>query len=230
PPASGNEPPVIGDILPPVASNFLPAASIISFRATDDNPLADEAFSITLDGTAYRSTNGLTLAGAGNSRTASLAGKLTSNVSYTALLTVVDASGVTTEQTLRFDTFVPSNLAIEVEDYNLQAGRYIDNPVPVAEGSPPSDTTYSNQEGVRDIDYSETRTGPNGDDTKYRTVDPIRMARSLHKGRQKFIDAGGTAAGVYDYDAGDLVAGEWTQYTRTIPAGSYEVYLREQVV
>ena len=55
------------------------------------------------------------------------------------------------------------------------------------------------------------------------------MQRSRDYERAKYSDAGGAAAGVYDYDVGDIAAGEWMNYTRNFPIGSYEVYLRESV-
>lgn len=229
-PATGNEPPVISGASPIAASNFLPLSTAISFTASDDKPIATESISITLNGTTYTAANGLTVGGAGNSRTASLTGKLALNGTHVALLKVVDSDGVAREETLKFDTFDPANFIIELEDYNFAAGEFINNPVPVAEGSGAGASNYAGQEGVRDIDYSETRATANGEDTMYRPADPIRMARTLDKLRKKFADAGGTAAGVYDYDVGDLAAGEWTQYTRNFTAGSYEVYLRAEVV
>jgi len=229
-PATGNEVPVISEVAPLAAANFLPVSTAISFTATDDKGIATESLSVTLNGTTFTSANGLTVGGTSTRRTASLTGKLALNTPYTAILKVVDSDGVVREETVKFDTFDPANFIVEIEDYNFGSGQFINNPVPVAEGSGPGPTTYNGQEGTRDIDYSETRATPNGEDTLYRPADPIRMARSLDKTRKKFTDAGGSAAGVYDYDVGDLVAGEWTQYTRNIPAGSYEVYLRAQVV
>ncbi|MGE3309928.1 MAG: hypothetical protein AB7O66_08155 [Limisphaerales bacterium] len=229
-PATGNEPPVLAGVSPAAAANFLPVSTAISFTATDDKPIATEALSITLNGTTYTSANGLTVGGSGTSRTASLSGQLALNGTHVALLKVVDSDGATREQTLKFDTFDPANFVVEAEDYNFAAGGFLNNPVPVPEGSGGGDNSYDSQEGVPDIDFFDTRTSPNGEDTMYRPTDPIRMARSLDKIRKKYADAGGIEGGVYDYDVGDLVAGEWTQYTRTFTAGSYEVYLRAQVV
>ncbi|MBX3746582.1 MAG: hypothetical protein KF833_14835 [Verrucomicrobiae bacterium] len=229
-PAAANEPPVISALQPSPASNFLPASTTLSFTASDDAPLADGAFSIVLNGTEYTAANGLAVAGTGTTRTVSLAGVLEANVNYQALARVVDAEGVSREIAFQFDTFASGNRIIEVEDYNFQAGEYINDPVPYPEDGGPAPDTYNNQEGIRDVDYSDTRAGPNFTNTRYRTFDPIRMARTLDKPRAKFVAAGGPDAGVYDYDVGDIVAGEWMQYTRDFAPGTYEVYLRKQVV
>ncbi|MCX8108737.1 MAG: hypothetical protein N3G20_08035, partial [Verrucomicrobiae bacterium] len=53
------------------------------------------------------------------------------------------------------------------------------------------------------------------------------MAHSLDYLRPRYIAAGGSDYGVYDYVVGNIAAGEWMQYTRTFPTGNYEVYLRQ---
>jgi hypothetical protein len=229
-PVAGNQPPVISGIQPASTSSFLPASTTVSFSAADDSGLPDEAFSIDLNGVTHTTLNGLVVGGTGPNRTATLTGVLQPGRDYAAVLRVVDAGGLVREQPIHFDTFAADNTAIEIEDYNFSGGQYFNNPVPTPEGSGPSDGSYSNQEGVRDTDYSETRETPNFENTVYRTTDPVRMAHSLDRIRQKFTAAGGSEAGVYDYDVGDIEANEWMQYTRDFAPGTYEVYLREQVV
>src|SRR6185369_7709464 len=101
-----------------------------------------------------------------------------------------------------------ADLVIEVEDYNFSAGGFFDEPVPAPEGSGPGFGSYNNQPGALEVDYSDTRGGPNGNDTRYRRDDAVRMGHTLDVARQKYIDAGGAGAWVYDYDVGDIVAGE----------------------
>ncbi|HTG44828.1 MAG TPA: hypothetical protein VK633_09880, partial [Verrucomicrobiae bacterium] len=60
-------------------------------------------------------------------------------------------------------------------------------------------------------------------------ADPVRMNHTLDNVRSKFTAAGGGAVDIFDYDVQDIDANEWLNYTRTFPAGSYEVYLREAV-
>src|SRR6185503_19226737 len=90
--------------------------------------------------------------------------------------------------------------------------------------------SYNSQVGTSGIDFTDTRTTPNFNDTKYRTTDPIRMQHTFDVARQKYTDAGGTPSNVFDYDVGDIVAGEWMNYSRIITAGSYFVYLRQSIV
>ena len=229
-PVMANSGPIINEILPPTFSNFLPATTTLSFKVADDKAVVDANVSISLNGTVYNTTNGLTLTAAGNTRTASLPGKLTANTNYVAVLSARDAEGEISNQTIYFDTFAASSLVLEVEDYNFDGGSYLAAPVPLPEGSGPEANSYANQIGVLDVDYSDTRASANGEDTKYRGSDPIRMGHSFDSVRAKYTAAGGTGAMVYDYDVGDLVAGEWTNYTRNFAPGSYEVYLRQALV
>jgi len=233
PPPSNSEPNISPDTTPLAYSNFLPAATDVSFSVVDDKDLSDDNLALSLNGVTYTKVNGLIVTGTGHSRQATLHGKLASNVNYAAKFSVTDSDGVTATKTIYFDTFDADSTAaivVEVEDYNFSSGGYFDNPTPISEGSGPQDGSYSLQTGVQGVDFNDTRTGPHGVDTRYRNPDPVRMQHTLDFQRSKFVDAGGTDNGVYDYDVGDIVAGEWMNYTRTFPAGSYEVYLRESVV
>lgn len=224
--SSRNQPPVITAIEPEPFRNFLPADAVIRFTATDDEPLPDEAFSVTLNGTTYTAASGLVPSGAGNERTVSLGG-LVPDVSWTAVLSVTDADGAVRTATVLFDTFSPDSLVIEIEDFNFNGGSFWDDPVPIAEGLGPRPESYSWQAGYPEIDYFDTRTDFSS--VPYRPGDTVRMQRSLDFERAKFAAAGGSAAGVYDYDVTDLEEGEWMNYTRTFPPGIYEVYLRQAV-
>ena len=225
-----NAGPIINEILPSSFSSFLPATTALSFKVADDKPVVDANVSISLNGTAYTTTNGLTLTGSGNTKTASLAGKLIANTNYVAVLSARDAEGEVSNHKIYFDTFAASSLMLEVEDYNFDGGSYLPASVLIPEGSGPQADSYANQMGILDIDYSETRASANGRDTLYRSSDPIRMAHSFDSVRAKYAAAGGSVAMVFDYDVGDIVAGEWTNYTRNFATGSYEVYLRQGLV
>ncbi len=227
PPVVGNTAPLITEIQPEAFRNFLPPATTqVSFKASDDKPLPDAGLSITLNGTVYTTASGLVVSGPANERTVSIGG-LTSNVHYIAVLRATDADGATRTETIPFDTFATDSLVIEAEDFNFDGGSFWDNPVVIPEGSGPAANAYAGQSGFNFIDYNETR----GDfqDVPYRPQDPVRMAHSLDFQRAKFAAAGGIAANVYDYDAGDFQPDEWMNYTRTFPSGTYDVFLRQAI-
>lgn len=229
PPAAANLPPAIGEAQPKNFAAFLPASTPISFKATDDKDLSPDRLAVVLNGNRYTTANGLTVTGTGAARTASLGG-LVANQNYNAVLEVQDSDGVKTTASLDFDTFLPGTLVVEAEDYNFDGGAFFDNPTPITEGSGPTAGSYGNQAGIQDVDFNDTRTSPSGTDSPWRNFDPVRMQRSLDQVRPKYTAAGGAAADVYDYVVGDFTAGEWMNYTRTFPPGSYEVYLRQSVV
>jgi hypothetical protein len=228
-PPVGNTPPVISGISPFNGANFLPASTQISFAAADDKALADANISVTLNGTVYTTANGLALSGPTNNRTVTLGG-LAAGQNYVALLKVVDADGVTTTQGLYFDTFLTSMFTLEIEDYNFQGGGYFNNPDLWAEGSGIVDNCYNDRAGIEGIDFHDTRVGGQGANSPYRTQDPVRMAHTLDVARAKYVAAGGSDFYIFDYDVGDITAGEWLNYTRDFAPGSYQVYLREAVV
>jgi hypothetical protein len=234
PPLPENTAPILTAAQPEEFSNFLPSSAAISFTATDDKDIPDANLSITLNGTEYTTANGLTLSGTGKTRTATLSGKLAENVNYSAVLKATDSDGVSSSQNLYFDTFAKTHFIVELEDYNYAGGFFIDHPVLTAEDpfwfDPVDDASYRNQMGIEGIDFHDTRTTVSSEDTPYRKTDPVRMARTLDSVRDNYTEAGGSAAAMYDYDIADVNQGEWLNYTRTFPAGSYEVYLRESVV
>jgi hypothetical protein len=119
-------------------------------------------------------------------------------------------------------------VVIEAEDYNFQSGSSLENSVLYPEGALGVADSFIGQVGTVDVDYHDTR----GDysDAPYRPEDHVRMQHTLDLPRQKYTDAGGAASFIYDYDVGDVAAGEWLNYTRTFPAGNYEVYFRESLV
>jgi hypothetical protein len=229
-PVAANTAPLLSEVTPSDFASFLPASTTkVSFKVTDDKALADGKISITLNGARFTSTNGLTITSSANAKTATLGG-LAANVNYTAILAAEDSEGLSTSQTLYFDTFAETHLMIEIEDFNFENGKFIDNPVPIVETLGPQANAYSLQTGTQGVDFNETRTTPQAATTLYRPNDPVRMQHSRDIERSKFIAAGGTAASVFDYDVADIAADEWMNYTRTIPAGSYEIYLRQAII
>lgn len=223
-PLPANTPPQISSISIENSANFVSPSTPLTFNVSDNADVPAENITLTLNGQSFTSASGLTLSGAADNRTVSFSG-LQTNVTYTAIIDVTDAEEATNRVTFTFDTFLTNNLMIEVEDYNFGGGSFIDDPTPIAEGTGPQTTGYANQAGIKNIDYSDTRNDFSS--VPYRPEDNVRMQRTLDYPRAKFVAAGGSAAGVYDYDVGDIAPGEWLNYTRTFPSGTYEVYLRE---
>jgi hypothetical protein len=107
-----------------------------------------------------------------------------------------------------FDTFSTNGaVVIEVEDYNHDAGQFIDNPVPGA---------FAGLTGVPETDYHSVSSAGN----TFRPSDPQDIFVSLET-RPYFI-----AAGVPNYALGGWDVENWQNYTRTFPNADYQVYLR----
>jgi hypothetical protein len=225
PPAAANVAPILSEIAPSQGANFLPTTTQLTFKIADDAPIPDAGVKVTLNGTTYTTANGLSLGAAGNNRTATLGG-FAADKSYSGTISVTDAGDIERTATVFFDTFTSANRIVEVEDYNFESGGYFNNPVRTQEAGGPAENSYVDRIATVDVDVSETRTAPNGSDTQYRTTDAVRMARTLDRQRPGFSPD----TLIFDYDVGDLAAGEWMNYTRDFTAGTYEVFLREAVV
>ena len=225
PPVGANVPPTISAVAPLKGSQLLPASTRVTFQASDDKPLPDSGLKVTVNGVAYGKANGLDVGAAGATRTVSLGGFETDK-NYAIEISVTDSDGEARTETLWFDTFASGNRFVEAEDYNFDGGIYFNQPSRTAEGGGAMDNSYTDRAAVADVDVSETRGGPNGSDTLYRTQDAVRMQRTIDTARAGFTPD----LGVYDYDVGDLAAGEWLNYTRSFATGTYAVYLRQAVV
>ena len=61
---------------------------------------------------------------------------------------------------------------------------------------------------------------------EYRYGDPMYAGPSTDTPRQKFLDAKALDPSVQDWQLGYFDAGEWVNYTRSFPAGTYNIYAR----
>ncbi|MBM3901651.1 MAG: hypothetical protein FJ379_06120 [Verrucomicrobia bacterium] len=226
PPTAVDEAPRIDSVLPAEGSVFLAADTKVAFSVVDDRQLPDAGFKVTLNGVDYTAANGLLLGPAGTTRSGTLGG-FEKNKSYLGQLAVTDSGGTTRTAMIAFDTFSPDTRTVDVEDYDFDVGQFFDNPVRSAEGGGVVGNSYTDRVGVAGTDYQDTRSGPSGGDTPYRTQDAVQMQRSLDNRRPSLFN---NDQGIYDYEVGDIAVDDWMNYTREFPAGSYEVYLRESVV
>jgi len=139
---------------------------------------------------------------------------------YDINISVVDSGGFQVNQPWAFNTFATADFSIEGEDYNFGGGQYIDNPVLSSVDGP---NNYLDQLGTEGIDFHQTNTPVL---TQYRIGDLAGTAVSPDTLRQAYLTAQQTDPGVADYMLRDNADGEWLNYTRTFPAGTYHVYAR----
>jgi hypothetical protein len=160
--------------------------------------------------TNLSATNGLTITGTASSKNVS--GVLQSNVSYVEVISATDINGSPASQTVIFDTYAPV-LTWEGEDYDYGGGLTLD----------PAITTdaYSNLQATLGVDYNSIS---NGAQHAYRSLDTPGMGTEPNGDgplRLAYIGTGFT-----DYDLGWYDASFWVNYTRTIPAGQWNIVAR----
>jgi hypothetical protein len=210
--------PAISGIYPNGTNMFQPA-SALTFTATSPagvtiNP-AGISVKLTIQNLLGQTTvtnittaNGLVVTGTATSRNVSA--PLTTNLIYTAIISVTDVNGSPASSTVSFDTLSP-NYTWEAEDYDYNSGQTIPDPQVDA---------FAGLAGVEGVDFhnivdaGETFTyRPNGGGN----ADQVESDAP----RLQYITSGSS-----DYNIGWYDNGEWNNYTRTYPAGLYNVYLR----
>lgn len=181
---------------------------------------------------------------------------LEANRFYTVRVVVAGTNGVETVRTWSFDTFSEdTTIVIEAEDYNFAAdvgcdasgnpigtlltgGSYIDDPLPSTFYSPWQALINQDQDGIAvgyvdrvgvpgvDFHDADTQTGIVGVNM-FRFCDPVGTVETFDHVRPKYIDASDTAGALIpDYHVNQVQTGEWLNYTRNFPEGSYRVFLR----
>jgi hypothetical protein len=159
------------------------------------------------------------------------------NQTYTVGIQVTDNNGVSASAALTIDTWNPI-VQIDAEDFDFEptlslvagtGSRFINNPIHTAPLVPAANS-YEGQVGLKYID--EFTSDPNNGQSpianhdagatfsNYRTNDPVATTMVTDAARRQFNP------GVFDYNIGFLGPGFWQQYTRTWPAGTYNVYAR----
>ncbi|HVU08495.1 MAG TPA: LamG-like jellyroll fold domain-containing protein [Verrucomicrobiae bacterium] len=217
-PANTNVP-VIGSIYPNGTNMFQPAngltftasspvgttinASSISVQLTYSN-LLGQAFT-----TNFTTANGLVVTGTSANR--SVSAPLQTNFYYSATIFVTDANGNSAQAASSFDTLNPV-LTWEAEDYNYGNGQFIDNPTTDA---------YNGLAGASGVDYNFV--ADSGAAWAYRPQGG-GVGDQVASDTPKRLPYIGT--GFNDYNVGWFDNGDWLNYTRTFPSGSFNVFVR----
>jgi hypothetical protein len=202
----------------------LQATNALSFTASSAAGITSVAVQLsgtTLTGGAilknYSLGNGLTTSGSVTSYTVNA--PLTTNVIYSATIQVTDGNSQSASTSVSFDTIAPA-FSFEAEDYDYTSaggatGQFFDNPqIDAYAGHGSTAGTDCNNGGGGNADYrpnSTTVAGQAG----------LGNESTGDKPRAAYANAGKT-----DYDIGWNNGGNWANYTRTYPAGTYNVYIR----
>ena len=227
---SGPTPPTIVNISPSGTALFNSSAGGFTFNAVSaSGSISPEGISVVLNGLDI--TPALVITGPSNNRSVAYNGLKADRV-YTADIDVVDGDGLFSAATVTFDTFSAANFVWEAEDYDFSGGSYINHPVVTSTNNPA--ISYFGQTGVAEIDFHDPSWGGNADQA-YRAGDVPGPGTEWcgDLPRQKYLDAvagGDVNAKDYDlgwtYDNGTSWTGDWANYTRNFPTGTYNIYGR----
>lgn len=208
-------PPDIADVTPSLKSAYQDPSQGLKFSVTTQgaNTLNPPGFTLVLNGKDVSA--GLVISGPAQNRSATYTA-LEPNTVYHGEIIVRDQAGRGSTNRVDFDTFSTSKVTtIEAEDYNFGGGRFIDKPALAA---------YQDQGGVAGVDFQDILPAPVAANSVFRPADPVATGASADPVRKFVTDAGG--AGTVEFQVTDIQAREWLNYTRTIAAGSYQLYLR----
>ncbi len=201
-----------GNIYPDGAYQFEPAPAL-TFQAASVNGINTSGITVQLTGTNlaganyttnYTSANGLTIGGTSTARTVSAL--LVTNVVYKVVIMVTDASGNSATNIGSFDTISPA-YTIEAEDFDYNSGNYVNNP---------QTNAYTGLSGTSGIDFLNNALGSGN--ASYRPQG-LETETASDTPRRAYV-------GLQDYDSGFATAGNWGNYTRSFPAGTFNIYMR----
>jgi len=196
--------PTISGIYPDGTSLFQ-GTNTLRFTASSTSGISTNDIVVTINGVVW--TN-VTFTGTSTNWTV-LCTKLPADTSYTAVIVFTTASNQSVTKTVVFDTFSSSYYTWEAEDYDYDSGKFFDNPQTNAYAGLIASTN--------DSYHTET-----GGSSAYRDY-----ANGLgNEACSDLLRPQYSGTGATDYDVGWNNAGNWANYTRTYPAGTYNIYMR----
>ena len=143
----------------------------------------------------------------------------------TAVISATDSLGLVGTATVNFDTFNPTNFIVKAEEFDYSGGLFIDNPDYTATNGDAN--SYFGLAGTQGTDVYKGGTTGDNQATDYRFDDgtgtdtQTPLAAGELPSPTRF---GGNI--VPSHMIGNWSSGEWQNYTKTFPAGNYNVYAR----
>lgn len=205
----------INNITPDDNTALFNATNKLSFTAfSPGSPISASGAQLVLNGINVSSN--LVVTGSGSDNISAAYTNLVLNQNYVGLITVSNQAGVVVTAPVRFDTFSSSYFTWEAEDFDFNNGKFIDNPVL----STNSTDSYYNMTGVTNVDENVLNFSAS-QPHNWRTNDEVSTDLAGDTARAQF-----TAAGISDYLVGYFNPGNWVNYTKTFPAGTYNIYGR----
>jgi hypothetical protein len=193
----------------PDGAHPLEYTNTLSFTVTSDGATFPVGgIKLNLDG--FDVSSALVITGSPSNKTV-VYPDLLPNAIHFAIITVTNSLGHGIAVTNNFDTFNENNFMVEASDFDYNGGQYIssNNWYPNA---------YSGYGATTNIDYQHTTLGC--EEYPYRPSG-ISQQQGYDWLTDLFVSYGGI-----DYDLGCYGPGDWANYTRMYPTGSFFVYVR----
>jgi hypothetical protein len=205
---------VAGQVDLPSLSNVYPTSThpfestnAFGFSVTSSGAtIPVSGIALALDGRDV--TSNLVITGSDSSKTV-VYPALSVNAIHTAIITVTNSLGHGISVTNLFDTFSQTNYMVEAEDFDYDGGKFV---------APWFPESYAGLGATTNIDFQHSPFA--AEQFTYRTAGiPEDLTHDYL--RQAFIDVGAR-----DYDLTWFGNGDWANYTRIYPAGTFNVYGR----
>ncbi|HEV2395151.1 MAG TPA: hypothetical protein VG146_22600 [Verrucomicrobiae bacterium] len=210
---------VAGEIDLPILNNLYPTGAhpfeytnALSFNVTTIGATFPAgSIKVVVDGSDVSSD--LVIAGSSSSNSVAFPGLLP-NAVHTAIITITNSLGHGIAVTNAFDTFSQDNFMFEAEDFDYGAGQFVTNWIPDAY----DDSIYPRAQAVTNIDFQHSPIS--GEQFQYRS-DGIPQEQAQDYLRDVFVNFG-----AFDYHLAWFGIGDWANYTRDYPAGTFYIYAR----
>jgi hypothetical protein len=217
---------VLTNIYPNGATQFQ-ATNVFSFTVNSSDLVSPTNIFVSLAGTnlvgqtfaTNLTGSALTIAGSANNQIVNI--PVSSNATYGVSIEAMDASGITESTNFIFDTVAPSYI-FEAEDFNYEGGLWAD---PWVDGNVDEFSGAPANLYIDDFDQILATNGVETTDAYDRGGGAIETETNSDVPRLNYLEANG-GAGAFDYDCGNASVGNWADYTRIQPAGTYNVYMR----
>jgi len=206
----------------PNGNTLLQGTNQLAFTASSpSNTIPQGNVVVTLNGVDVSSSLAFTGSGSSWNVTAPLALDVTN---YTAVISVADDAGNSHAITIYFDTFAPASLTVEAEDWDFDSGAFIDNPL-ITSG--PAANSFFDKVSTDGVDsfVGDTFPPPTAD-FRYRSLDSAATSVCYDTPTRALVAAQLTNELAFNYNVAWWSINAWLNYTRTYPAGNYNVYGR----
>jgi hypothetical protein len=211
----------------PDGSSLLQATNTLVFTASAPSGFNLTNISLVLNNVNVSAslsfvTNGT--AGTSTNVTATYTGLPQQSIN-TAVITAIDSFGLVGSATVTFDTFNPTNFIVKAEEFDFTNGMFIDNPDYTATNG--DSLSYFGLDSVEGVDTHKGQSTGDNQATDYRADDGSGLQTQTPLAAAELPSPtrfGGII--VPSHMVGNWSSAEWQNYTKTFPAGNYNVYAR----